>query len=124
LSYAGYLFELACALFLTWAGLSSTWADLLDIFTPALIYEGPLDLIKIGTRQTKNSNYRVFELSAAGGQWEVAFHDLSDRFEFERLLKPGRQVRLTYRRGSRLLTQVLATNPLRKRYTRSEKKPS
>lgn len=105
-SYALVLTEIAFALFLAWSGIQGAAAAILDIFTPALTYEGPLEQISEETRQTKNSSYRVFVLAASGKQWELAHHDLANRFDFTFRVKAGMQIRLTYRRGTSLVTQV------------------
>lgn len=105
--YGILLVELAFAFFLAWVGLHSTGTDLLDIFTPALTFEGPLEQLTTESRSTKSGSYRVFVLSAGSKQWEIAHNDLSDRMSFQLRVKEGKQIRLTYRRGSDLVTQAL-----------------
>jgi hypothetical protein len=82
------------------------WAEVVDLFAPNCTFEGPLDSIQVVVHPTKNGSYKAWQLCAGGEYLEIAFHDSSNRFEFERQVTAGRQVRLRYRRGTNLVTNL------------------
>jgi hypothetical protein len=104
--YGGILVELMFAAFIAWNGLRGMRAEILAMIFPALTYQGQLEQMAVEVRQTKNSGYRVWALTAGDKKWDIPYLDVSDRYQFKRELTVGKQIRLKYRRGTGFVTHL------------------
>ena len=97
-----FFIELLLAAWLAWSGLRGSWGAILALFTPGMVYEGPLDKITTRHFSSPQGGYRGWVLTAGDKSWEIGKvqnETLDTKIE-------GKQVRIQYRRGTNEITHL------------------
>ncbi len=98
------LIALLFSAWLAWQGLRGSWRVILALFTPGLVYEGPLDSVLTRHVSGSHGGYRSWVLTAGDQSWETgrAFHEsLAVKIQ-------DVPVRIQYRRGTNEITHIWA----------------
>lgn len=98
------LIGIAVAIFLTWVTFWSTLTGFLDLVFPARSFEGPLHRLERRHHRGKLGGFHVWQLTSGDQTWDIPCADTPA--DFAEKLKSGSKVRITYRRGTSLVTGV------------------
>ncbi len=89
------------SLFLSWP-LSTLWQEVVDVFTPAVVWEGALEHCHLTHVPGQHGGYRVFRFAAGTSVWEVPYLSAKELDT----LHPGSWVRVRSLRGSGAVMRV------------------
>jgi hypothetical protein len=98
---AALLQTVLAGLFMLWP-LSSLWQEVVDVATPAVVWEGALEHFRLAHVPGQHGGYRVYRFAAGTRQWEVPFLSAAQLGS----LHVGSWVRVRALRGSGAVLQV------------------